>query len=92
MIRSWKHKGLRRFFETGSKSGIRPEHERRLKILLQRLSAIVKADDMNTPGMQFHELSGNYKGYYAVAVSGNWRLIFKFVDQNSEEVDYLDYH
>lgn len=92
MIKSWKHKGLRRFFETGTRSGIKPEHERRLKIILQRLSAAIQPGDMNTPGMQFHELTGHLKGHYAVSVSGNWRVVFRFVGQHAEVVDYLDYH
>lgn len=92
MIKTWKHKGLQRFFETGSKAGIKPAHERRLKIILQRLSAAAQPEDMNTPGMQFHGLSGQLKGFHAVSVSGNWRVIFKFNGQHAEEVDYIDYH
>ena len=56
MIKSWKHKGLKQFFETGKKSGIQAAHEKRLKIILQRLSAAIAAEDMNTPGMNFHKL------------------------------------
>lgn len=92
MIRTWKHKGLKRFFETGSKAGIKPEHEQRLKIILQRLSAAVKPQDLNTPGMQFHLLHGDLTDFYAVSVNGNWRVIFKFNNQHAEEVDYKDYH
>lgn len=92
MIKTWKHKGLQRFFKTRSKVGIQPAHERRLKIILQRLSAAVKLEDMHTPGMQFHPLSGTFKGFYAVSVSGNWRIIFTFNGQHAEEIDYIDYH
>ena len=92
MIKTWKHKGLRRFFETGSKAGIKPEYERRLKIILQRLHASVSPEDMDTPGMQFHALLGDLKGYYAVSVSGNWRIIFRFNQQHVEDLDYVDYH
>jgi proteic killer suppression protein len=92
MIKTWKHKGLQRFFETGSKAGIKPAHERRLKIILQRLSAAIQAEDMNTPGMQFHGLVGPLKGFYAVSVSGNWRVVFMFNGQHAEDVDYVDYH
>lgn len=92
MIKSWNHKGLKSFFETGSKAGIKPAHERRLKIILQRLSAAIRPEDMNIPGMEFHGLSHNLKGFYAVSVSGNWRIIFKFRGQHAEEVDYIDYH
>ena len=92
MIKTWKHKGIERFFETGSKAGIKSEHERRLKIILQRLSAAIKPSDLNTPGMKFHALTGNLDGFYAVSVSGNWRMIFKFNGQHAEDVDYIDYH
>jgi proteic killer suppression protein len=92
MIRTWKHKGLERFFETGSKAGIKPEHEKRLKAILQRLSAAIKPGDLNTPGMQFHSLAGTLDGSYAVSVNGNWRIIFRFNEQHAEDVDYVDYH
>ena len=92
MIKSWKHKGLKLFFETGNKSGIIAEHEKRLRIILQRLSAAVKPEDMNTPGMNFHKLKGDLKGFYAITVRANWRIVFKFNNQDAEEVNYLDYH
>jgi proteic killer suppression protein len=92
MIKTWKHKGLRRFFETGNTSGIIVEHKNRLKIILQRLNAAIKAEDMNTPGMNFHKLKGELKDFYAVTVRANWRIIYKFDNQHADEVDYLDYH
>jgi toxin HigB-1 len=92
MIKSWKHKGLRKFFETGNKSGIVAAHEKRLKIILQRLSGAIDPEDMNTPGMQYHVLKGNLLGFHSVSVNGNWRIIFKFEGQNAEEVNYIDYH
>lgn len=92
MIITWKHKGLRQFFETGKKSGIQANHEKKLKIILQRVNAAISPDDLNTPGMQFHKLSGKLMEYYSVSVNGNWRVIFKFVNGNAIEIDYLDYH
>lgn len=92
MIKSWKHKGLKKFFETGNKSGITVSHEKRLKIILQRLSAAIVPEDMNTPGMRFHKLSHNLAGFYSVSVSGNWRVVFKFSNHDAIEVDYIDYH
>lgn len=91
MIRT-KHKGLKRFFDTGSKSGIIASHEKRLKIILQRLHAATKPEDMNTPMMRFHKLPGDRVGFHSVTVNGNWRVIFKFDSQDAVEVDYLDYH
>lgn len=92
MIKSWNHKGLKSFFETGKKSGIIAHHEKRLKIILQRLGAAIDPKDMNTPGMKFHKLSHDLSGFYSVSVSGNWRIIFKFENHDAIEVDYIDYH
>jgi len=92
MITSWKHKGLKRFFESGDKSGIIAHHEKRLKIILQRLNAAIQATDMRTPGMGFHKLEGDLAGFYAVTVQANWRVIFKFNGNDAELVNYIDYH
>lgn len=92
MIKTWKHKGLKKFFETGSKSGIVVSHAKKLKIILQRLSAAIHPEDMHTPGMQFHKLTGHLSGFYSVSVSGNWRIIFKFKEHHAEDVNYVDYH
>lgn len=92
MIKSWKHKGLRQFFETGSTKGIQGKHKKRLKIILQRLSAATLADDLDLPGMRFHVLKGKLKGHFSVTVNGNWRVIYKFEGQDAVLVDYLDYH
>jgi len=92
MIKSWKHKGLKLFYETGSARGIQVQHAVRLTIILQRLDAAIKPDDLNLPGMKFHSLKGQYKGYYSVSVNGNWRVIFKFENGHAILIDYLDYH
>ena len=92
MIESWKHKGLKQFFETGNKSGIQPRHAKPLSLLLFQLDHAVDPGDMNTPGNDFHPLAGNRKGFYSVSVNGNWRVIFKFKGNNAILVDYLDYH
>lgn len=92
MILTWKHKGLERFSKTGNKAGIIPAHEKRLKIILQRLNAAITPEDMNTPGMDFHLLLGKLKGFYSVSVNGNWRIIFKFINDNAFDVNYIDYH
>ena len=92
MIKTWQHKGLKKFYETGSKAGIQPKHADTLSILLLQLASALKPEDMNTPGNFYHTLSGKLKGFYSVRVSGNWRLIFKFEGDNAILVDYLDYH
>lgn len=92
MIKSWQHKGLKKFYETGSRSGIQAAHASRLKIIIQRLDASVRPNDMNTPGMRFHRLQGGLKEYYSVSVSGNWRVIFGFEGEHAVLIDYIDYH
>ena len=92
MIKSFKHKGLKLFFERGKTSGVMPEHAERLRLILGRLSAAVIPKDMALPGLRFHPLKGKLKGRYAVSVSGNWRVVFRFQGEDVVDVDYLDYH
>ena len=92
MIRGFKHKGLARFFETGSKSGIQPPHVERLRLILGRLSAATAPKDMSLPGLGLHPLKGGRKGTWAVKVSGNWRVTFTFVGKDADLVNYEDYH
>jgi proteic killer suppression protein len=92
VIRTFKHKGLARFFESGTKSGIQTQHVERLRLILGALNAAVKPEDMALPGLKLHPLKGNRKDTWAVSVSGNWRITFKFVGADAEVVDYEDYH
>jgi proteic killer suppression protein len=92
MIRSFRHKGLRQFFETGSAKGIRPSHALRLGDILDLLNAAAKPSDMDFPGSYLHPLKGKLKGFWAVRVSGNWRVIFQFAGEDAIDVDYVDYH
>lgn len=92
MIKTFRHKGLQAFFETGSKAGIQPHHAARLKRQLSRLDLAKMAADMNVPGWGLHALAGNLTGRYAVSVSGNWRLTFGFDGEDAVLIDYQDYH
>jgi len=92
MIKSFKHKGLKEFFYTGSKKGIGPEHADRLERILDRLNAAHEIKDMNCPGSNLHTLSGDKKGLYAVKISENWRIFFEFIEGDAYIVDYDDYH
>ena len=92
MIKSFKHKGLKQFFYTGSKKGIIPAHAKKLAKLLDRLHAATELRDLNFPGSNFHALIGKFEGAYSISVSGNWRLIFQFKEANVYDIDYLDYH
>lgn len=92
MIRSFKHKGLAKFFKTGNTAGIQPVYAKKLRLILGRLHAASGAKDMDLPGLRLHELSGNRAGIWSVTVSGNWRVTFRFVDGDAEIVNYEDYH
>lgn len=92
MIRNWKHKGLRVFFQSGVTSGIQAKHQTKLKIILQLLDAATRSEDMDLPGIRLHPLKGDLKGHYSVTVNANWRVIFSFDEKNAILVDYLDYH
>ena len=92
MIKSFKHKGLERFFLRGTKAGIQPQHAERLRVILARLHASTRPQDMRLPGLDLHELQGDRKGTWAVKVSGNWRVTFVFRGADAESVDYEDYH
>ena len=91
MIKSWKHKGLRTFFETGSKAGIQAAHASRLSRQLNQLDQAMKPEDMNLPGWKFHPLQGKETGRFAVSVNGNWRMTFEFEGTDAVLVDYEDY-
>ncbi|MDH5669951.1 MAG: type II toxin-antitoxin system RelE/ParE family toxin [Nitrospira sp.] len=92
MIKTFRHKGLQAFFETGSKAGIQPHHAARLKRQLGRLDLAKTAEDMNVPGWGLHALAGTLAGRYAVSVSGNWRVTFGFNGEDAVLIDYQDYH
>ena len=92
MILSFRHKGLRRFFETGVKSGIQARHADRLRLQLSALDTAQNIDDMNIPSYRLHPLKGRMTGRWSISVSGNWRLTFEFRDSNVHVLDYEDYH
>ena len=92
MIRGFRHKGLARLFETGTKSGIQAQHAERLRLILAQLNAAIGPGDMALPGLGLHPLKGDRKGTWAVKVSGNWRVTFTFAGKDADRVDYEDYH
>lgn len=92
MIKAFKHKGLRKFFESGNKAGINPNHAPRLKLILQALHTATCIEDMYLPGFRTHKLEGTLKDQYSVWVTGNWRVFFRFQDGDAYIVDYDDYH
>lgn len=92
MIRSFQHKGLEAFFQTGNKAGIRPDHAKRLQIQLGALDHASQPEDMAVPGWKLHPLKGKLAGHWAITVNGNWRLTFCFDGVDAQIVDYQDYH
>lgn len=92
MIKSFRHRGIEKFFKTGSKAGIQPKHAQRLQLLLSVLNAATKPDQMDVPGWDWHPLKGDLTGHWAVKVNGNWRLTFAFEGTDAILVDYQDYH
>jgi toxin HigB-1 len=92
VIKSFKHKGLKLFYETGSSKGINPDHTAKLARILDRLDASKSPTDMDLPGYQLHMLTGKKRGQLAVSVSGNWRITFDFIGEDAAHIDYIDYH
>jgi len=92
VIQSFKHRGLKRFFENNDGRRVNPDHIPRLKRILATLDAASRPEDMDAPGWSLHKLRGDLKEFYAVKVSGNWRVIFRLEDGDAYDVDYLDYH
>ncbi|MES9904768.1 MAG: type II toxin-antitoxin system RelE/ParE family toxin [Sedimenticola sp.] len=92
MIKEFRHKGLKRFFETGSKKGIQGDHVRRLSQQLAALDEAEVVDDMDQPGWKLHPLKGDLGGHWSIKVSGNWRVTFIFDDGDAYVVDFQDYH
>jgi proteic killer suppression protein len=91
-IKGFRHKGIERFFITGTKSGIQAQHADRLRLILGRLNVSTGARDTNLPGLELHQLRGSRTGTWAVKVSGNWRVTFTWAGKDVDQVDYEDYH
>jgi proteic killer suppression protein len=92
VIRSFRHKGLRQFYETGSSSGVQAAHVKRLRMQLAALDSARSIDDMDIPGFRLHPLKGPLRGRWSIRVDGNWRLTFEFRDGYAHVLDYEDYH
>ena len=92
MIRSIRHKGLRRLFEEDDSRGVIADHAEKLRDILARLNAGSTTADMALPGFRLHRLKGALRGSWAVTVRANWRVIFRFADGDASDVDYVDYH
>ncbi|MBT8421058.1 MAG: type II toxin-antitoxin system RelE/ParE family toxin [Gammaproteobacteria bacterium] len=92
MIKSFRHKGLRVFYESGQTKGIQANHASKLRMQLAALDTAWTIDDMNIPGFSLHLLKGKMKDRWAISVSGSWRLTFEFRNGDAYVLDYEDYH
>lgn len=92
MIKSFKHKGLKKFFETGTTAGIDAKQSRKISTRLAVLNEARTIEDINLPGFYLHSLTGDRNGLWSITVTGNWRITFEFFDGNAYIVNYEDYH
>jgi proteic killer suppression protein len=92
MIRSFIHKGLKKFYFTGNTKGIQARHANRIRMILAQLNQAKMIEDMDIPSLRLHQLKGDKKGIWSVTVQSNWRITFRFEDGNAEIVNYEDYH
>ncbi len=92
MIESFRHKGLRLIFEDDDRSKVRADQAARIRLILTALDAAARTEDMNQPTFRLHPLKGEFKGFWAVTVRANWRIIFRFADGRASDVDLIDHH
>ena len=92
MIRAFKHRGLRRLYERGERSGIRPDLLDTVEDILARLDEADTPQAMNLPGYRLHPLKGDLKGFWSVTVRANWRIVFRFQGVDAFDVGLIDYH
>ena len=92
MIKSFKHKGLEKFYTSGSTKGIQVKHAKKLRMQLAALDTAHHIEDLDIPGYRLHQLKGNLKSLWSITISANWRITFQFTDGNVYIVNYEDYH
>ncbi|MFZ5693934.1 MAG: type II toxin-antitoxin system RelE/ParE family toxin [Pseudomonadota bacterium] len=92
MIESFAHKGLRRLFEKDDPRGLNPDHVEKITLILTTLDAAETVEALNIPSFRLHRLTGDLKGFWAVTVRANWRIIFRFADGVASDVSLVDYH
>jgi toxin HigB-1 len=92
MIESFRHKGLKLLFEHDNRSKVSADQAARIRLILSALDAAGRIEDMDQPTFRLHPLKGQLKGFWAVAVRANWRIIFRFADGQANDVDLVDYH
>jgi len=92
VIESFRHKGLKRLYERGDRSGVNPDHVERIENILSVLSIAQSLSEIDLPSLRLHSMKGDRKGFHAVTVRANWRIVFRFDKGACQDVDLVDYH
>jgi toxin HigB-1 len=92
VIRSFRHRGLKRLYERGDRSLIRPDLLERVEVMLAQLDVASTVEAMRIPNYRLHTLQGKLQGYWSVTVKANWRIIFRMEDGDVHDVELTDYH
>lgn len=92
MIGGFRHRGLRRLYEDDDARGVSGEHVARLRLILAALDAAERVEDLDLATFRLHRLVGDRKGFWAITVRANWRVVFRFAEDGPEDVDLVDYH
>ncbi|MDE3185861.1 MAG: type II toxin-antitoxin system mRNA interferase toxin, RelE/StbE family [Bacteroidota bacterium] len=92
MIVSFRYKGLKLFYEKGDASKLQFQHVSKIRLILTRLDAATLPEELNVPGYSLHQLKGEFKGFWAIKIDKNFRIIFRIENKNTLDVDYIDYH
>jgi toxin HigB-1 len=92
MIRTFKHRGLKRLYERGDRSGIRPDLVNTVLEILTLLDSATSPQALNVPGYRLHPLKGDMKGLWSMTVRANWRIVFRFEGTNAFDIELIDYH
>lgn len=92
MIRSFKHRGLKRLYEDDDRRGIRPDLAKTVQEILTVLDDALSPQDLGLPAYHLHPLKGDMKGFWAVTVRANWRIVFRFEGNDAVDVELIDYH
>ena len=92
MIVSFRHKGLKLFYEKGDASKLQPQHVSKIRLILTRLDAAGTPEELNVPGYGLHQLKGDPKSFWSIKIDKNYRIIFRVENENTHDIDYIDYH
>lgn len=92
MIGGFNHKGLKRLYEDDDRKSLRPDLVERISVLLAYLDAARTVEDLDIPSLRLHQLKGDFKGYWAITVRANWRIIFRFENGEASAIELIDYH